>query len=214
MRIKKGSKRFRVILSKKVTSIISPNISKYAELTGTIIGSEAAGILNSMWGLSYLHNNLRTFIFKLHNNTLGLNNRVAHFVRGHPNTCTFCDLTNEPEENIESIGHLFFECRHVENLISSYYGWIFSQEQRFVTRTEYFVRFDMECERKNKTLLLLNVLVKNYIWNCKLRFCLPSIDQLKKFVAEEVSRIGGQCGSVREMFLQSQLFADKNEIRF
>jgi len=214
MRIKRGSKRFRIILGKTAMLQISPNITKYAELTNTVIGSDDSGMLNSSWGFSYLQNNLRTFIFKLHNNTLGLNNRVAHFVRGHPNTCTFCDLVNEPEENIESLSHLFFECRQVENLIPLFYGWIFQQEQRFVSRTEYFVNFRTDCDKKNKTLLLLSLLVKNYIWNCKLRFCLPAIDQLKRFVSEEISRIGTQCSMVKNIFIQSSLFDDKNEIRF
>jgi len=56
MRIKRGSKRFRLNLGKKATSQISPNITKYAELTNTVIGSDASGILNSSCGFWYLQN--------------------------------------------------------------------------------------------------------------------------------------------------------------
>jgi len=108
MRIKKGSKRIRAVLRGTHECIVSANISKFAELTNTFINCEESRILNLAWSFGYLQNTTRTFIFKLHNNTLGINSRVAHFVRGHPNTCTFCDLTREPEENVETTLHLFF----------------------------------------------------------------------------------------------------------
>jgi len=145
MRVKKGSKRIRMILKGNHNDGVSQNILKYGELTQTVIDYNGSKLLNSSWGFSYLHNNLRTFIFKLHNNILGLNSRVAHFVRGHPRTCTFCDITREPEENSERILHLFYDCRHVENLLTLFYGWILNIENRIITRREFFVGFDMNC---------------------------------------------------------------------
>jgi len=109
MRIKKGSKTIRNILQGSHTCTVSQNIIKYAELTDTFINADHSRVLNSSWvSMGYLHNSVKTFIFKLHNNILGINSRVAHFVRNHPSTCTFCDITQAPEENSESIKHLFF----------------------------------------------------------------------------------------------------------
>jgi len=215
MRIKNGSKSVRKILHGGPQKIVSPNIFKYAELTETIIDSAGSFLLNSSWGFSYLSNNFRTFIFKLHNNRLGINSRVAHFVRGHPDTCTFCDLTREPEDNRESILHLFFNCRHVEGLIEVFYGWFFNLPQPVSpTRTEYFCGYSFECNKKNKTLLLTNLIVKKYIWDCKLRLSLPQFEGLKFFFLGEVSLIILQSSLMKNILQQSQLFDHIHEIHF
>jgi len=187
MRTKRGSKRIRKILSGKHECIVSPNILKFAELTDTFINSSQSKILNLSWGFGYLHNSMRTFIFKLHGNTLGINSRVSHFVRGHPNTCTFCDLSLEPDENSETIVHLFFECRHVELLLKIFYTWIFNSDvDRFVTKSEFFVGFNLNNDFVNKTLHIINLLVKKFIWDCKLRFTIPTSETLKRTIINEL----------------------------
>jgi hypothetical protein len=93
MRIKKGSKKFRKILSATNNRTgISTNCLKFAELIDLVIDTTASARLNSLWYYNFLDNGMRTFLFNLHNNQLGINSRVAHFVRNHPNTCTFCDI--------------------------------------------------------------------------------------------------------------------------
>jgi len=183
MRIKRGSKRVRKVLSGTHECIVSQNILKFAELTETFINSDQSRVLNSSWGFGYLHNSFRTFIFKLHSNTLGINSRVAHFVRNHPNTCTFCDISREPEENSETILHLFFECRHIESLITNFYTWFLNTDaQRFVSKSEFFVGFNHENFIVNKILHMVNLLVKKYIWDCKQRFTIPTIENLKSYI--------------------------------
>jgi len=215
MRIKKGSKRIRVVLETPPTSIVSQNMLKYGELTETIIDANQSSLLNSSWGFSYLHNSTRTFIFKLHNAQLGLNSRVAHFVRNHPSTCTFCDLRRVPEENTESTKHLFFECVVVEELISEFYTWVFnSNERRHLTRTEYFVGFNTGNMWSDQVLHVVNLLVKKYIWDSKLRFTIPKTEDLKKSVISELERIVTQNKSFREKMLRIDLENINNEVRF
>ena len=215
MRSKRGSKRYRMVLESSVHLGISPNISKFAELTDTIINEDYSKILNSSWGFSYLTNNFRTFIYKLHNNILGLNSRVAHFVRGNPRTCTFCDLIEEPEEHSETTLHLFFECPQVEEKIQRFYIWLLDPHNiGAISRTEYFVGFNMECERKNRTLLLVNLLVKKYLWDCKLRFTLPVLNDLQKSVLDGISDIAKISNKMRDTFLRSALFDHLDEIHF
>jgi len=215
MRIKKGSKRIRNILHGPPHNIVSTNIAKYAELTETFIDSAGSSLLNSAWSFTYLSNNFRTFIFKLHNNRLGLNTRVAHFVRGHPDTCTFCDLSREPDEHREGLLHLFYNCRHVEILLGQFYGWFFNTEPGVPpTRYEYFCGYSFECTKKNKTMLIINLIVKKYIWDCKLRFNLPSLNQLKTYFLSEMNLIIVRSSSMKKTFEQSLLFEHLPEIRF
>jgi len=215
MRIKKGSKRIRRVLEGKSPTLVTQNIYKFAELTNNFINADESRLLNSSWGYGYLQNSLRSFIFKLHNNILGINSRVSHFVRGHPRTCTFCDLVRNPDENDETIFHLFYDCPSVEPVITEFFSMIFnSARDRFVSRHEYFVCFALECEKKNKLLHLVNLLVKYFIWECKIRFSLPTFNSMKKFVCLELSRILTQNRQIRNLIAQSGLtINEENDFR-
>ena len=215
MRIKRGSKRVRKILSGKNDECISCNISKYAELTETIIHLENSKILNSSCWYNYFHNSTKTFIFKLHNNLLGMNSRVAHFVRGHQSTCTFCDLSREPEENSENTKHIFFYCRHVELLLTQIYTWIFDSDVPIsLSRTEYFVGFKFPNEHKNRSLHVINLIVKKFIWDCKLRFTIPEFNSSRIYITGEVNRISRQAPFIRTSFIQSGIFHENQGFRF
>jgi len=207
MRTKRGSKRIRNVLGDGEIGIVSPNILKFAELTEIVINSEESRFLNQCWSFGYLTNSTKVFLFKLHNNLLGLNSRVAHFVRGHPATCTFCDISNEPEEHRESTVHLFFECRHVENLLAEFFSWVFqTNEPRYVSRSEFFAGFRTEIPKKDRALNVVAILVKKFIWECKLRFCIPTLQELKKNVIAELKRIASVQYRMRDLFIQSELF--------
>ncbi len=80
-RSKRGSKRFRKILTSVVTDYIPHNIVKFRDNVDVVVGLECAKKLNSLWNINIFSNSTRTFLFKLYNNTLGFNNAVAHFVR-------------------------------------------------------------------------------------------------------------------------------------
>jgi hypothetical protein len=215
MRIKKGSKRIRRILEKKQSGGISMNILKFSELTDTVIDMDNSAVLNNSWGFSYLSNSTRTFVFKLHNGLLGLNSRVAHFVRNVQGTCTFCDIRHVPDENIESTGHLFFDCESVEGTISDFYTWILNSDVRlFLTRREYFVGFDTLNKNKNKTLLVIGMLVKKFIWDCKLRFTLPRYDDMKTWIIGDINRMVSENRPFREMVTHSELDNLIARIRF
>ena len=215
MRIKKGSKRIRLVLEKRQQVGISQNMMKYSELTETIINAEYSQILNSSWGFSYLANSTKTFIFKLHNGLLGLNHRVAHFVRDVPRTCTFCDLLGVPEEHSETTSHLFFDCESVEVPISLFYGWLLnSPDPYFLRRSDYFAGFELEQKNKIKTLHVVNLLVKKFIWDCKLRFTVPRFLDMKNWIVNDIRRMTMENRSFREMVNQSNLDNLIAEIRF
>jgi hypothetical protein len=99
------------------------NISKFSRNMDIIVSGSQAAFLNSIWTNNYFNNNMKTFLFKFHNNTLGYNSAVAHFVRGHSSDCTFCDAARDANVNPETGVHLFYECIHGSTVID----YIFSR---------------------------------------------------------------------------------------
>ncbi len=92
------------------------NINKFALNMDIIISGSQSTFLNALWTNNFFDNNMKMFLFKLHNNTLGYNNAVAHFVAGHSPCCTFCDAAGDADINPETGLHLFFDCAHVSEL--------------------------------------------------------------------------------------------------
>jgi hypothetical protein len=121
-RFKRGSKRFRIILTQKPKTEIPRNINKYARNMDIIIDGSQSDFLNSLWTVSFFNNSMKTFLFKLHNNTLGYNSAVAHFVRNHSPNCTFCDLSGNEEVMLEKGSHIFYDCVYVAGVIDYIFG--------------------------------------------------------------------------------------------
>ena len=74
----------------------------------------------SFWNFYYLSMKIREFSFKFFNNSLGLNNRLAHFVPGRGNGCTFCSNANLNPVPVENFMHLFYECNTVKRLRTTF----------------------------------------------------------------------------------------------
>ena len=180
-----------------------------------IINGENSVRLNQLWKNSFLNNATRTFLFKLHNNLLGMNNRVANFVRGHPRTCTFCDLLRDPIENVENTRHLFFECTSVETAIGDFFTWLLNSNTHIhVSAREFFVGFNFDNTHKNAVLDVILVLLKKTIWDCKLRFIVPTGAMLKESFFEEYKKLFRNSSKVREITRRSDIFLNHPEIRF
>ena len=154
-----------------------------------VINANESGELNSQWGLTFLDNEIRTFLFKLHNNTLSYNYLLAKFVRGKSPLCTFCTLSRNEEDHDERPLHLFFQCRHTEPVILGVYAWVLNNEQEFdrMSRKNFFVGFEYDNSAKNRTLALVGIFVKKYIWECKTRYTLPSLDVCKRRIQAEMN---------------------------
>jgi hypothetical protein len=115
---KKGSRHIRKILSPSQLDFVPHNIMKLAETTDCVFDNVDAPLINGLWGKSFFDNSTRTFLFKLHNNTLGINARISHFVVNQSRACTFCNLTRNPNPDVnETVLHLFFQCRSTEPVV-------------------------------------------------------------------------------------------------
>ncbi len=195
--------------------MVSGNVRKFADLADVIINGENSVRLNQLWKNSFLNNATRTFLFKLHNNLLGMNNRVANFVRGHPRTCTFCDMLRDPAENVENTRHLFYECTSVEAALCNFFTWLLnSNVQINVSASEFFVGFNFENSNKNAVLDVVLVILKKTIWDCKLRYVVPTGAILKESFLDEYRKLFRNSSQVREHTRKSDIFLHHPEVRF
>jgi hypothetical protein len=188
-RFKKGSKSFRKILSDPVPDEIPRNIITYAENTQTIIGLEMGRLLNGFWGFTFFSNNMRLFLFKMHTNILGLNNRMAHFVRDHSPICTFCRIRLLDDTEDESTIHLFYNCPSVEEIRDSYFRWCYDKDENYViSRNDNFLIQCIDGSLNSMTVIktILDKLFLKYIWDCRNRFCLPNLDSAKEILLKKL----------------------------
>lgn len=154
---------------------------------------------------------MRSFLFKLHNNTLGLNFRVSHFVRNHPRNCTFCTLNREFEDEDETPLHLFFSCPHSEPVVLGTLRWLINNDQQFeaFSRANFFGISNTNNESRNLILQLCTNLIKKYIWDCKTRFSMPNLELCKDFIKEETARIFSHNLKIRKSYMLSGFNFDR-----
>jgi hypothetical protein len=188
MRRKKGSSHIRKLFYSSNLHETPHNIVKFANNLDIIITGEQSKFLNKLWTNSVFSCKDKTFFFKLHNNTLGYNNAVAHFVRGHSPYCTFCDLMMNPEPNRENVLHLFYECNPVVQTIEEFFRRITIEPNFHFSRTEYFTVFERReySYPKNYILTILAKLLISYVWECRNRKYIPNIGNCWTSIMDKV----------------------------
>jgi hypothetical protein len=183
---KKGSRKFRNIINHinvKERSV-PHNTQTFAENVETVINLECALQLNKCWNVNFYSNELRTFIFKMNNNTLPVNTVLSHFVRGASRNCTFCIVSDNPEPNDETIFHLFFDCGIAERTRNNFFRWLLNDNNFNLSRHEFFC-----CGSANFIGVFTTVtwLFKFYLWECKKRQILPVLENVKQFIFQEIN---------------------------
>jgi hypothetical protein len=117
---KKGSKSIRSILvTKKGPAPKSiTQVKTFFRVTNLDLNPTEDIIIKqnlAIWSYVNISNDLREFIFKFFNNSLGLNTRVSHFVADTGRNCTFCVLKNILNED-ETFEHLFYSCTQTSGI--------------------------------------------------------------------------------------------------
>jgi hypothetical protein len=187
-KIRKGSKKIRKILEINVPNeSISNNVIRFGEITETIPNVNNSKIMNSIWNASFLENSIRVFAFKLYNNNLGINSRIAHFVPGKSSNCTFCDIAGAPEAERETITHLFQDCELVERTVLDTIRWFWSHISNSTNRTDYFCGISSDNKKHDTVWNITTLLIKWYIWDCKLKYKVPVLNNLRQVLCNKVN---------------------------
>jgi hypothetical protein len=85
MHRQKGSSHIRKLFYSSLVYETPHNIVKFASNLEIIITGDQSKFLNKLWTSGIFSSKDKIFFFKLHNNTLGFNNAVSHFVGAiHP----------------------------------------------------------------------------------------------------------------------------------
>ena len=198
-----GKKTFRNILTYEKTSYIPHNIKKYSNNIDCALNLTNSKTLCSLWKNSFMDNEMKTFCFKLHNNTLGYNYTVNKFIRNHNPYCTFCTLSREPEDGRETPYHIFFACRHTERIYEKIFRTFLGDGYGEMTRINYFGGFDSDNVCRNLSLNIVSFLFKFYIWSCKLRFRLPGEGESVDFAKSHISNFFNLNRNFRETWTKS-----------
>jgi hypothetical protein len=200
---KKGSKKIRnVMCSKNYNTSPAHNIVKFGDTTDTVISIENAQTLNTQWWYNFYSPAQKAFLFKLHNNILGINTRVSHFNRQVDRNCEFCNIIANPDPEDESILHLFYDCSVSERVRIRFFTEILGRD---ISRTELFVTFATEKHSKNFILKILANLFMYFIWESKKRFCIPSYGLLQQFIHQEMETITLCSPRVKNLLRNSEL---------
>jgi exonuclease III len=202
---KRGSRKIRKNLTNKVTAV-PHNMVKFSENTNIVIGLEDSKKLNNFWTHRAASNSMRTFVFKLHNNTLPYNTLLSHFVRGHTRNCTFCDLVENPEEEDETVFHLFFSCSHTERIRTNYFRWITNDNNYFISRQDFFGICKSFGDDDNLFMLWASKLFIFHLWQCKLKKMLPSVESAKKFLLREIDTMQNVSNELRILLNKSVIW--------
>jgi hypothetical protein len=209
-RFKKGSKNFRRILTGTLREEIPRNIQTFAASTQTFIGLEMGRNINKLWGLNFLDNATRSFLFKLHNNTLGLNSRVAHFIADHSPICTFCRIRLRDDAENEDTLHLFYTCPITEQFRDDFFRWAYNEENQYVVSRQELFLVQTENNIANSRHVIKTLIAKlfmKYIWDCRNRSSIPELELAKEFLILKIKTITGISTAVREHLNDSGLAA-------
>ncbi len=210
---KKGSKKFRRILGyelKEYDILKLTQVNTMACITNTTVpGSERVKNMYSMWGRSYLNNDLRIFLLKYYNNILGLGNRIAHFVPNAENRCTFCILRNLPDPVLESFEHLFFSCPVTQDVIKKFFQKYIVNE---LTAELYFTGSGLIGNEKENVPFSLSLDILRYvIWQCKLNKRVPTLSHVSEEVNYLINIVRTSNKEISELYENCTIFTRRNE---
>jgi hypothetical protein len=183
---KKGSRRFRNVITCVKAEYVPHNLVKFATNTDTVITLNCSKSLGTVWTLRLFSNQMRTFLFKLYNNLLPYNTVLSHFVRGQSRNCTICDLVGNQEIHDERVLHLFYDCEPIYTIRTEFFLAITGGEVGEISRHELFCCFSRFDNDKNLLLGIAANIFINYVWECKKRQARPSLEHLRKFFSSEI----------------------------
>jgi hypothetical protein len=195
---KKGSKKFRNVLAhcptREKDRISLRTVTTFCVLTDTQVPNPAhLGKVLGLWNRSFLQNEMREFLFKEHNNCLGLNNRTVHFLANTNDKCSFCRIINPETTQKESFRHLVFDCPITRTALNGFIHLSRLQIQRNDPNLKNIFWYGKTNTIECTDLLLIFEIFRYCIWKCKIRKTIPrSLD-----ITDTVSTILGTVLKIR-----------------
>jgi hypothetical protein len=211
---KKGSKKFRIIMSGTVSEQTVKTGTQVRTFLRTI--KEECPIfarlrsLYSNWNVSFLNSSIREFIFKFYNNILGLNSRVAHFNVEVNAGCTYCSITNNRPVPKETVLHLFYFCPTKYRIICTFYD---NYIVRIVNnKCNYFVSYISVNEQVNNVLNIVWDVFRYVVWQFKLKQKAPVYSIFDEELQYQFAIINSTSTSFREALIDCQFLQTNRQV--
>jgi hypothetical protein len=171
--IKKGSKKFRTVLQKQKNVKIKfkcpiKNYAKIVEIPDP--EQTTARALNSRWQKSYYGSEIKTFLFKLYHNTLGVNGRVSHYNHEKSPACSFCTAGKNLPAEKETISHFFWHCPFTAQSINQLLNSLVNFN---VDLNNFFTGTGPDGKYKEALIIIFDT-IKYSLWLTKTRKRLPT----------------------------------------
>jgi hypothetical protein len=166
---KKGSKKLRAILSKakfQKGTAISRQIRTFCYLVGTEIPEpDIIKKIHIAWTKNFFSNDVRSFVFKFFNNTLGLAARVQHFNANTDPACSMCKKSKNLPAPRETFDHFFWYCPHVESIRKIFETRIMAMQ---ITKWYFFIGPEGNSQHTDAIRCILDIF-RYTLWTFKLR---------------------------------------------
>jgi hypothetical protein len=207
---KKSSRPFRNILTAAwiETSLKKKNktpLDNFCRIAGTeIIPQQVGKWISSLWTLHFLPSEIKTFLFKLHHNILGLNSRVSHINASRDPACTFClKAKNLPAER-ETFQHFFWECPTTNSLIIKFFENFFRAD--IPVTKELFLYGTALGVKYNNTTGIVCAIFQYTLWEIKLKKRLPTWPLVKNEFFYNLNTALGASKKFRQQILTCDLY--------
>ena len=206
----KGSKRYQILLEKehgqKYCKILTlTQFKTFKKLTGiNAISENRAKNMFGAWNKQFLSSEIKVFMFKFYNNTLGTNLRVSKFNYEISPECTFCSINGPHPASREDFVHLFFHCPTTKKIIQEFFHKYMTIQ---VPECEEFFGANLgDNEENNNCFQLVMDILRFYLWQAKLEKKLPSKTNVFENVNDTISRIMKVSASMNASLNNSPLF--------
>ncbi len=211
---KRGCKRYRKIMEGKYSRKYEANspmrIQSGHTLWGDyieVMGRDLVEMNFGLWSCAALESGYKEFLFKYVHGKLYLNNQLANFA-DVTRACTFCKIQeervmknenvryNSPEytrriENLnsETVLHIMWECRWVNNIIQNTIVGIIGVHRR-VDKNRFMGGWVMENKRTQELVLIVMHYVKYIFYVCRNRRILPTLAHVQYELGELLFMLG------------------------
>jgi hypothetical protein len=174
MRIKKGSKQYRKILTytpkKENFWRELRTIKTFCKTFNCTIRNDIT-IKNclSTWNTYSFPNRFKVFLYKYYHNILGTGNRLIHFNNDTDVSCIFCKKNMCLPSPLESPSHIFYDCPFVFKIVDKFVRKYFNFE---MNREEYFAGEFLVCNNdssNNTSITIILDSLRYSIWELRLQ---------------------------------------------
>ena len=185
-----GDRQKKININKLKTVTVFYNLIEIERRAEKIIKSN-----NSLWGIHWLKNRVREFLFKFFNNKLGLNTRVSHFVEDFDRSCDLCKASKTLPACEESFTHLFFYCTVTaemqQKFINKYLDTLANEINTPAEKKKLWFEWTGPQSVVNSTLSRIIIGIFQFtLWECKIKkraisfntFMIDYFDNLKATV--------------------------------